>query len=56
MVVGIAGTVSTTVAGGQIWRRMGAEKRLREKTLAKLAEWEKAVEERERVEGERKRG
>lgn len=37
LVVGIAGTISTTVAGGQIWRRMQADRRQRnEESLAKI--------------------
>jgi hypothetical protein len=38
LVVGVAGTVSTTVAGGQIWRRMQIEQRQREeKVIAETA-------------------
>jgi photosystem II stability/assembly factor-like uncharacterized protein len=44
LVVGIAGTVSTTVAGGQIWRRMQAEQRQREEaSLARIEKLKKKL-------------
>jgi hypothetical protein len=49
LVVGIAGTVSTTVAGGQIWRRMGVEQRQREEGLAGKVKAEKREGERKKI-------